>query len=118
MSRRAESFANKLKTLVTTNYPQVDFNVAFKTPNQIDRYFPFKDNVKSNNRRSMVVYKIKCGHINCGASYIGKTECILELSIREHKKGTYSVCHQHEESNPGHQMNYDEFEVIDTADSD
>ena len=68
VSRRAESFANKLKILVSTNYPQVDFYVAFKTPNQIDRYFPFKDNVKSNNRRSMVVYKIKCGHINCDAS--------------------------------------------------
>lgn len=30
------------------------------TPNQIDRYFPIKDNIKSNNQRSIVVYKMKC----------------------------------------------------------
>ena len=116
-SHKAEGFAKRLKELVSNNYWQVNFNVAFKTPSQIDKYFPFKDNVKNTLHRSMVVYKIKCGHINCDATYIGKTKRILGLRMDEHSRIPQSACHQHESSNPGHFMAYDDVEVIDTADS-
>ena len=117
VSRKAEGFAKRLKELVTNNYPQVDFNVAFKTPSQIDRYFPFKDNVKRIEHRSMVVYKIKCSYENCNASYIGKTCRILGYRINEHKTKENSACYQHEKDNDGHHMAYDEVEIIDQAES-
>ena len=116
-SHKAEGFAKRLKELFTNNYWQVNFNVAFKTPSQVDRYFPFKDNVKNTLHRSMVVYKVKCGHIGCDASYIGKTMRTLALRMDEHRKTPHSACHQHESANPGHYMSYDEVEVIDSADS-
>ena len=117
VSHKAEGFARKLKSLVSTNYPQVDFNVAFKTPCQIDRHFPFKDNIKNVRHRSMVVYRLKCGYADCDATYIGKTERILEHRVNEHINGANSACHQHETENPGHRMCYEEVEVIDSADT-
>ena len=117
-SRKAEGFAKRLKNLVTSNYPQVEFNVAFKTPCQIDRFFPFKDNVKIVQHRSMVVYRIHCSHPDCDASYIGKTQRILGYRLVEHMKGQgNSACRQHERENPGHKMDYDEVEILDSADS-
>jgi hypothetical protein len=68
--RNADDFGIRLKKLVKVNYPQVDFNVAFRAPKTIGELFPFKDNVK--NTESLVVYKIKCNE--CGAENIGKTE--------------------------------------------
>ena len=47
VSRKAEGFAKKVKQLVNQYYPQVDFNVAFKTPDEIGKHFPYKDNIKS-----------------------------------------------------------------------
>ena len=70
--RNAEDFGIRLKKLVKVNYPQVEFNVAFKAPKTIGELFPFKDNVKNTEDKSLVVYKIKCKE--CGAEYIGKTE--------------------------------------------
>ena len=120
MSRKAEGFPKRLTELVSVrrlpNYPQVEFNVAFKTPSQVDRYFPFKDNVKRVEHRSMVVYKIKCSNENCGATYIGKTCRILGHRLSEHRKQSSSACHQHDQQQ-GHRMAYDEVEVIDKAES-
>ena len=114
--RNAEDFGIRLKKLVKVNYPQVDFNVAFKAPKTIGELFPFKDNVKNTEDKSLVVYKIKCKE--CGAEYIGKTERMLCHRIKEHQKNTNSVCYQHVEKNPGHQMDYENIEIIDKASTD
>ena len=65
----------------------------------------------------MVVYRIKCSHEDCNATYIGKTCQILGHRIAEHRKQTSSACYQHEKRHPGHRMAYEEIEVIDKADS-
>lgn len=118
VSQKAESFAKKLKNVVNEFYPQVDFNVAFKTPDEIGKHFPYKDNIKSNLDRSLVVYRIKCKTEGCDASYIGKTERILRHRVEEHQKQSSSACHQHEAKNHGHHMDFDDVEVLDSADSD
>ncbi len=56
--RNAEDFGIRLK--VKVNYPQVDFNVAFKAPKTIGERSPFKDNVKNAEDKSLIVYKTKC----------------------------------------------------------
>lgn len=117
VSQKAEGFAKRLKRLVNDFYPQVDFNVAFRTPDEIGKHFPYKDNIKTNAQRSLVVYRIKCKHQGCDASYIGKTERILKHRIDEHKKKPDSACYQHEKENVGHVMDYDDVEIIDSADS-
>ena len=70
--RKCEDFARRLKSLMTQSYPQVDFNVAFQTPMNIGKLFPYKDTIKKAEDRSLVVYSISCE--TCGAEYIGKTE--------------------------------------------
>ena len=116
VSKKAEDFSVRLKTLVEENYSQVDFNVAFKAPQTIGNMFPFKDRVKNVESQSLVVYKINC--LACNAEYIGKTERILSHRMREHIKNESSACYQHTVENPGHQMDYDNIEVIDRASSD
>lgn len=115
-----ENFAKRLKQLrfsfVSTNFVKVKFNVAFKAPSEIGKHFPFKDNIKHVESRSLVVYKINC--TQCDASYIGKTERILTHRISEHQKQPTSACHQHCQSNPGHRMDYENIEVLDSADND
>jgi len=46
VNRKAEDFAVPLKALVEDNYTQVDFNVAFKSPNTIGNMFSFKDRIR------------------------------------------------------------------------
>ena len=82
----------------------------------LGKMFPFKDNIKNVEDRSMVVYNIKC--VACNAQYIGKTKRILKLRLDEHKTKPESACTSHENSNPGHHMNYDDVEILDSADSD
>jgi hypothetical protein len=55
VSNKAEGFAKRLKTLVSKSYPQVDFNIAFKTPDEIGKHFPYKDKIKAVEKRSLVV---------------------------------------------------------------
>lgn len=112
---KSEDFSLKLKSLVTTNFPQVDFNVAFKTPTTIGSFFPFKDKAKDTEAQSLVVYKLKCD--SCEASYIGKTERILSHRIKEHQTSTTSACFQHTKFNAGHKIDYDGIEIIDRADN-
>ena len=116
VNRKAEDFAVRLKTLVEDNYTQVDFNVAFKSPNTIGNMFPFKDRTKDIEKQSLVVYKINCK--TCQTEYIGKTERILTHRMSEHAKSTKSACYQHIVDNIGHQMDYDNIKVIDRASSD
>ena len=117
VSRKAENHAKKLKNLVEKHYPQVDFNVAFKTPNEIGKFFPFKDNIKQTTSRSLVVYRLKCTKEGCDASYIGKTERILCHRVKEHRTQASSACFQHEKQHKGHHINYDEVEILDSADN-
>jgi len=112
--RKCDEYGRRLKQIVTNSYPQVDFNVAFQTPMNVGKLFPFKDNIKNVEDRSLVVYNIKCA--TCGVEYIGKTERILAHRISEHKKNDSSACKQHTKSFPTHQMDYDNVRVLDSAD--
>ncbi|CAF0958391.1 unnamed protein product [Brachionus calyciflorus] len=102
-------------SLVTSNFPQVDFNVAFKTPTTIGSYFPFKDKVKEVEEQSLVVYKLQFN--SCEAIYIGKTERILGHRIKEHKTSNSSACFQDMKNSVGHKIHYDGIEIIDRADN-
>jgi predicted GIY-YIG superfamily endonuclease len=113
--RKCEDFAVKLKHLVNSNFPQVDFNVAFQTPKTIGSYFPFKDNIKNSEDRSLVVYKLSCK--DCDAKYIGKTMRILTHRIKEHKKQETSACLRHADE-LNHTIDYENIEIIDKADND
>ena len=54
VSRKAEEFAVRLKSLVTKTFPTLEFNVAFKTPSEIGKFFPFKDVIKNKGDHSGV----------------------------------------------------------------
>ena len=47
MHRKADEYAVRLKNLVCSNFPQVDFNVAYKAPFTIGELFPYNDNIKN-----------------------------------------------------------------------
>jgi hypothetical protein len=72
VNRQAEHFGQRLKSLVEKSYPQVQFSTIFRAPDEIGKRFPFKDNIKKVEIKSLVVYNIKCRE--CNAQYIGKTE--------------------------------------------
>lgn len=113
--QKSEEFGTKLKNLVESNFPQVDFNVAFQTPSTIGNLFPFKDKIKNIESQSLVVYKIKCR--SCEASYIGKTERILYHRLQEHKTKSSSACFQHSQENQGHEIDWNNVEIVDRADN-
>ena len=69
--RKEDEFAVRLKQLVKSNFPQVEFNVAFKAPSTIGDMFPFKDSIEKVEDMFKVVYKLNCE--TCGVDYIGKT---------------------------------------------
>ena len=58
VNKKAEDFAHRLQQEVTTNFPQVELNVVFKAPKTIGDMYPFKDNIKRNESKSLVVYKV------------------------------------------------------------
>ena len=117
VSHKIEAFTKRLKAHVKKFFPQVDFNVAYRTPNEIDKFFPFKDRVKQITKRSLVVYRLKCQHEGCGATYIGKTARILGYRMKEHQTSSSSACKQHEDKNPGHLIEYEKIEILDTAET-
>jgi hypothetical protein len=114
-NNKADAFAKKLTTFVNDRFPALDFTVAFKSPSEIGKLFPFKDRSKDPAAQSLVVYKIRCN--TCDETYIGKTERILAHRIKEHKTHDASAIKQHLNSNPGHEINWNA-EIIDTADND
>ena len=78
--------------------------------------FPFKDNIKENHLKSLVVYKIKCE--TCNQCYIGKTERILTHRIKEHNNSKKeSAIQTHKRLNPTHQIDASNIEIIDRADT-
>ena len=83
VGRSCEDFAFRLKRVVEDCYQQVDFNVAFQAPHTIGKMFPFKDNIKRDLEKSMVVYCLTC---SCGHTYIGKTDRILNERMPKTQK--------------------------------
>ena len=77
--------------------------------------FPFKDNIKKNEDKALVVYQLKCNE--CNATYIGKTVRILGRRLHEHETSKTSACYEHC-AKLGHTIDYKNPEVIDTASSD
>ncbi|CAF0780352.1 unnamed protein product [Brachionus calyciflorus] len=113
--QKSEDFGEKLKDLVSSNFPQVDFNIAFQTPSTLGSLFPFKDRIKNVEAQSLVVYKLQC--TTCNASYIGKTVRILYHRIKEHKTKNTSACLQHQQQNEGHAIDFDGIEILDRAEN-
>ena len=66
-NRKCDEFERKLTGVVKKNFPSVDFNVAFQSPSTIGDMFPFKDNIKKNEDKALVVYQLKCNE--CNASW-------------------------------------------------
>ena len=117
VSHRAEGFAKRLRMHVNKHFPQVEFNVAFKAPNEVGKFFPFKDKVRQTHKQSLVVYHLRCEKEGCDASYIGKTSRILLHRLKEHQTGKNSACRQHELENPGQKIMYDNVQILDTVES-
>ena len=61
-NNKYEDYAHRLKVLFNNNFPQIEFNVAFQAPMTLGKLFPFKDNIKNVEERSLVVYSLnlKC----------------------------------------------------------
>ena len=57
-SHQVEGFAKRLKAHVNKHYPKVEFNVAFKAPNEIGKFFPYKDRIEDIEKKSRVIYQI------------------------------------------------------------
>ena len=115
-NQKAEGFSKKLKAHIIKYYPQVDFNVAFKTPNEIGKFFPFKDRITDPANRSKVVYQVRCMKEDCDAVYIGKTIKSIKTRMAGHVEDPKSACFKHDLLS-GHHMDYDNAEVIDSSDS-
>ena len=77
--------------------------------------FPFKDNVKKNEDKSLVVYQLSCK--DCNATYMGKTSRRLARRLKEHETTSSSACHDHSRK-LHHTIDYENVEVIDTASND
>jgi len=116
---KVEEFANRLTKIVNDTFDKVELKIAFKAPNEIGKMFPFKDNLKDKRMQSGVVYHIKCE--TCNKSYIGMTERILLLRIKEHNapnkpnNKNETAVQMHMRENPTHKMDANNIEVIDRA---
>ena len=82
-NNKVEEFGRQMETSITTYFPKVEFKVAFTTPNEIGKYFLFKDRSREIEKQSSVVYRIKCQ--TCDAVYIGKTKRLVSDRISKHK---------------------------------
>ena len=100
---------------MSSNFPQVDFNAAYKAPCTIGELFPFKDNIKNDQDMQLVVYKLKCE--DCGVEYIGKTKRVLSERLYSHKSLPESAVFQHTKST-GHHVDFAKVQVIDRAETD
>ena len=58
VSHQAEGFAKRLKAHVMKFYPKVEFNVAFKAPNEFGKFFTYKDGIRNAEKKSRVIYQI------------------------------------------------------------
>ena len=99
------------------HYPKVEFNVSFKAPNEIGKFFSYKDRIEDIEKKSRVIYQINCAKKGCDATNIGKKKWILVHRLKEHNNSKESACRQHEIDNPGHLMDYKNVEILDSATS-
>jgi hypothetical protein len=97
-----------LKKIVVDTFIEVELNVAFQSPHTIG--------IKNKLERSNVVYRVVC---SCGQDYIGNGTQILSRRIGQHRDtDTNSACNKHVAVNKSHRIDYDNGEILDTADSD
>ena len=111
VSKRCDEFE-----LINRSNPQVDFIAAYSSPMTIEKYFPFKDNVKNLKENYMVVFSLKCD--TCNAKYAGKTKRILSQRVNEHEKQNSSACRQNLTHNPSHVIGFENLKILDTAGKD
>ena len=115
INEKSDKITKNLSNLVNKYFHNTKLIVAIKAPREIGHSFPFKDKVSEPEYQSLVVYQINCK--NCEASYIGKTERILNIRIEEHKKDSNSALCRHKlETN--HQINFEEPKILDRASND
>ena len=96
-------------------FPQIEFNLVFKTSKKLENFFNFKDKTE-HNLRSKVVYKIRCK--DCDSFYIGKTVRNLITRVNEHREGLIkdkdSSVSDHSKRF-GHEIDWNNVEIIDVA---
>lgn len=119
VNNEVENFGKDLSKLVEDFFNNVKLKVVFKAPKEIKDLFKFKDKIRTE-MKSHVVYKIKCK--DCDSFYIGKTKRQLLVRIGEHQSGkgkeeNISALYKHHKQT-NHRINYEEFEILDQADSD
>lgn len=112
---RTEQFGSKFKQFINRYFPHINFTTIFKTPMEIRNLFPFKDKTPLLSR-SNIVYKIKCD--NCNGFYIGKTKRCLGIRIKEHQDENSNSSILKHAKDTGHQINWDQVEILDRADND
>ena len=112
----------KLVKLLKQCYPDVKFQVIFKSPRRLSSLFRFKDRF-ANLMCSNVIYKYTCS--GCDATYYGKTNRHLIVRCREHLginkagqkiKSNSSSIGDHI-SKFGHKASFDDFEIISKTDN-
>ena len=114
-----EEFSSRLTKLVNEFYPNVQLRVMFTCSKTIGNLFKFKDKTP-DHLNSLVVYRIKCK--DCGDFYVGKTSRCICRRVFEHRKGTgsgeYKSSLFKHAQNTGHEIDYENIEIIDRASSD
>ena len=121
VSPKVDNFAKRLQSTVCTQFPNLDFKLAFKSPGDIGKLFPFKHKINHNLSQSLVVYKIQCE--TCGANYIGKTEQIMSRRMYQHNyvnktkpnEPPKSAITMHRRDFPDHIIEPQRAEIIDRA---
>ena len=107
-----------LKILVNKYFPQIEYNLMFKTPRSIKNFFSFKDK-KEHDLRSKIVYKIKWR--DCDSFCIGKTVRHLKTRLNEHKQcqtGNKQPSVSDNANSLGHEIDWNNVEIIDEAKTD
>jgi len=90
--------------------------VAFTTPNDLSKQFPFKDKTNNIFMKGLVVYQIGCK--NCDSFYIGKTSRILKYRIEEHRNGSCKSALYDHHLQTGHSIDFDNVKILDRASND
>ena len=83
------------------------------TTNQVRNSFVVKDR-QCTQRRSNVVYKLVC---TCGATYIGQTRRNLATRLHEHKTSEKSEVCRHLLEHPDHSVEFDNPEIMGSAEN-
>ena len=112
----------KLVKLLKQCYPDVKFQVIFKSPRRLPSSLRFKDRF-ANLMCSNAIYKHTCS--GCDATYHGKTKIHLIVRCREHlginkagqKINSNSSSIGDHISKFGHKASFDDFEIISKADN-